>query len=82
MFELKPIVKVETNKDMVGIVAVDTYKPPTHDDGLLRYWLWKIADQSALLVDAAVADHTQYRFFIDAQGYLVITHKEGNNGNA
>lgn len=82
MFEIKPVVKVEISQGMVGVVATDTYRIPAREDGLLRYWLYKIADQSVLLVDAAVADHTQYRYFIDYQGYLVITKKEESNGNA
>ncbi len=76
MFEIEPVVEVKTNDDMVGIVAVDAYNPPARDDGFLRYWLHKIADASLPLVDAAVADYTQYRYFIDNQGYLVITKKE------
>lgn len=82
MFEIKPVVAVSTKDDFVNIVAVDTIVPPVHGDGKLRYWLWKIADASLSLVDAAVANHADYRFFIDAQGYLVITQKEVASVNA
>ena len=76
MFEITPIVSVSTKDDFVNIVATDTYNPSAHEDGKLHYWLWKIADASMPLVDAAVANFANYRFFIDSQGYLVITKKE------
>ena len=76
MFEIKQVVEVKAHGGMVVIRAIDQYNPPAREDGYLRYCLDKVADQSVPLVDAAVADYTQHRYFIDTQGYLVITKKE------
>lgn len=69
MFEIDEIVSVELIDNSLLVITHGSYE-------LRMFYLDEIATMSLPLVSDAIVNPDNYRFYVDSQGYLVITHKE------